>query len=56
MRLERKEHNVSTGESETIEMIAYRNDDGDVIVLDAIDPTPVGYVAFDPYSEPVDKR
>ena len=46
--LTRVEFNVSTGEKIEIEQIAYRNDEGDVIVLDAIDPTPDGFEEFTP--------
>lgn len=46
--LMRVEYDVISGERVEIDVIAYRNDAGDVLVLDAIDPTPEGYEAFDP--------
>jgi len=45
--LTRREKNVTTGESVEIDQIAYRNKDGEVLVLDAIDPTPDGYSLID---------
>ena len=44
----RKEFNVQTGEEAVYEQIAYRNSDGDVLVLDAGDPVPGGYDRFEP--------
>lgn len=51
MNIHRVEQNVSTGEVEVIDQIAYRNEAGDVLVLDAIETSPPGYVAFDPADE-----
>ena len=51
MSLVRYEQDVVTGERQEIEQLAYRNDDGDVIVLDDIEPTPKGYEVFDPSGE-----
>ena len=43
MSLFRREHDVITGETTIVDQSAYRNSDGDVIVLDSIDPAPDGY-------------
>lgn len=47
MRLFRIELNVTTGVVVEIDQAAYRNGEGDVIVLDASSPAPEGYSAFD---------
>lgn len=47
----RRIYDVQTGESQQIDQTAYRNSDGDILVLDAIEPTPEGYEAFDPEAE-----
>lgn len=51
MKLTRIECDVLSGESEVIDQTAYRNEEGEVVVLDAIEPTPEGYEPFDPYAE-----
>lgn len=48
MFLTRTELNVITGDQVEIVRQAYKNDAGDVIVLDAGDDEPDGYSAFDP--------
>lgn len=40
-----------TGDITKVDQIAYKNENGDVLVLDAIDPTPEWYKSFDPYEE-----
>lgn len=51
MSLSRFELNVSTGESIEIPMIAYKSDEGEVLVIDADEGPPVGFVPFDPREE-----
>lgn len=48
MRLFRIEMNVTTGVRVEIDQTAYRNGEGEVIVLDAGSSAPEGYSAFDP--------
>ena len=50
--LHRVEYNVSTGERVDIAQAAYRDDLGDVVVLDAGESPPSGYVEFDPAAAP----
>lgn len=49
----RKEINVANGETLEIEQYAYKNADGDVLVLDAGESVPDGYEKFTP--EPVEE-
>lgn len=51
----RHEYNIQTGDSSSIEQLAYRDEGGSVIVLDAIDPAPEGFEPFDPYAVDEDK-
>lgn len=51
----RHEYSIQTGETLSIEQIAYRNKNGEVLVLDAIEPTPDGFEPFDPYAVDEDK-
>ncbi len=51
MPLFRTEHNVLTGETVIIQQAAYRNDTGDVVVLDAAEVPGDGYTKFDPTKE-----
>lgn len=49
MGLVRYEQNVTTGDASVVDQIAYKNKEGGILVLDAIDPTPEGYEEFDPH-------
>lgn len=51
MELSRLEFNVYTLESLEIEQVAYRNIDGDVLVLDRGEKPIDGFIQFDPYED-----
>lgn len=44
----RREFDVVTKETVVVDQLAYKNKDGVIVVLDAIEPTPDGFEVFDP--------
>lgn len=49
----RIEADVNSGVSVQIEQKAYKNDNGDVLVIDASEVAPEGFIEFDPYAAEV---
>ena len=47
----RTEFDVQSHESTVVEQSAYKNEDGDVMVIDAGDPVPDGFHKFTPTVE-----
>lgn len=56
MSLTRIEYDIGTGERTIIDVTAYKNEFGDVLVIDSIDPEPEGFQPFDPHEEELTKE